>query len=114
MEKINKLALFKGAVEFAISAGVGIIVGNLVKATTPPDIGRFQKIVVAIGSYGLTVVLGDISAKHISEQIDSYAEKVNNLLNPSDEKDNLDPDEEYKIDPEEGQIKHPPIDHTEN
>jgi len=82
MATINKLSLLKGVAELAVSAGVGAVVGNLVKATTPLDSGKIQKVMVSIGGWGLSGVLGDLSAKHVSSQIDNYAEKVSALFNP--------------------------------
>lgn len=82
MEKINKLSLLKGIAELVVTAGVGAVVGNLVKATTPYDIGRVQKIMVGIGGYSMGAVLGDLSAKHINGEIDKYAERFNSIFNP--------------------------------
>ncbi len=83
--KINILGIVKGVTELAVSAGVGVVVGNVVKATTPYDLNKFQRIIVGIGAYGLGGVLGDLSAKYISSEIDGYAERVKNLIHPSEE-----------------------------
>ena len=83
--KINILSVVKGVAELAISAGVGVVVGNLVKATTPYDLNKFQKVMVGIGGYGVGAVLGDLSAKHISAQIDDYAVRLDELIHPSHE-----------------------------
>lgn len=83
--KINILGIVKGVAELAVSAGVGVVVGNLVKATTPFDSGRIHKITVAVGGYALGGVLGDLSAKYISSQIDGYAERVSEIIHPSEE-----------------------------
>lgn len=83
--KINILGIVKGVAELAVSAGVGVVVGNLVKATTPFDSGRIHKITVAVGGYALGGVLGDLSAKYISSQIDGYAERVNEIIHPSED-----------------------------
>lgn len=83
--KVNILGIIKGVSELAVSAGVGVVVGNMVKATTPYDLNKFQKVMVAVGGFGLSGVLGDLSAKHISKQIDGYAERVNEIFHPSQE-----------------------------
>lgn len=85
MEKINILGVLKGVTELAVSAGVGVIVGNLVKATTPEDTSRYTKVLTAIGGYGLAGVLGDLAAKHVSSSIDGYSEKVHSILHPTKE-----------------------------
>lgn len=83
-EKISKLALFKGVAELAVSAGTGVVIGNLVKATTPYDISKVQKVLIGIGGYGLSGALSDITAKYVGSQIDSYGDKLKRLLHPED------------------------------
>lgn len=80
--KINILGVVKGVAELAVSAGVGVVVGNLVRATTPEDLSRVQKIMVGVGGYAIGGVLGDLSAKHVSGQIDEYATRVREIINP--------------------------------
>lgn len=82
MAKINKLAILKGAAELVASAGTGIVVGNLVKATTPYDLNRLQRVLVGVGSYTLGGVLSDLSAKYIASQIQTYADKLDEILHP--------------------------------
>lgn len=79
---ISKLAILKGVAELSITAGVGVIVGNLVRATTPVESSRITKILVTIGGYGLTGVLGDLSGKYVANQIDTYGNKFKDLLHP--------------------------------
>lgn len=80
--KINILGVVKGVAELAVSAGVGVVVGNLVRATTPYDTSKVQKVMVGIGSYAVGGVLGDLSAKYISGQIDEYAARVQEIFHP--------------------------------
>jgi hypothetical protein len=80
MASINKLALVKGAAELVTAAGVSAIVGNLVRATTPDDINKFQKVVIGIGGYSLAAVLGGLSGKYIADQIDDYATTIQGIL----------------------------------
>lgn len=97
MAKISKLNILKGVAELAVTAGVGVVVGNLVRATTPVEATRLSRVMVLIGGYGLTGVLGDISGKYVANQIDTYGSKFRDLLHPpveeTDEESNeLDPD----------------------
>jgi hypothetical protein len=85
MEKISKLGILKGVAELAITAGVGVIVGNLVRATTPVESSRVTKVLVTVGGYGLTGVLGDLSGKYVANQIDNYGTKFRDLLHPVQE-----------------------------
>lgn len=95
MEKISKLAILKGVAELAVTAGVGVIVGNLVRATTPLESSRVTKILVTVGGYGLTGVLGDLSGKYVANQIDTYGTKFRDLLHPP-----VDEEETGDLDPE--------------
>lgn len=86
---INPVVIVKGVLELAASAGTGIVVGNLVKATTPDDISKFQKVMIGIGSYTIGAVLSDLSAKHISSTVDNYNEKLQAILHPESEQAEL-------------------------
>jgi hypothetical protein len=83
--KINVLGIIKGVSELIVSTGAGVVVGNLVKATTPYDLGKVQKVMVGVGGYAIGAVLGDLSAKYVSSQIDGYAERINEIIHPSEE-----------------------------
>lgn len=83
--KINVLGIVKGVSELVVSAGAGVVVGNLVRATTPYDLSKFQKVMVGVGGYAIGAVLGDLSAKYVSAQIDGYAERISEIIHPSEE-----------------------------
>lgn len=83
--KINILGIVKGGVGLLASAGAGAVVGNLVKATTPHDSTRFQKILVSVGGYTIGIVLGDLSAKYLVDQVDNLADRVSELVHPADD-----------------------------
>ena len=83
--KVNVLGIVKGVAEIVVSASVGVVVGNIVKATTPDDLNKFGRITVAVGSGALGAVLGELSAKYTSAQIDGYAERLNDIIHPSEE-----------------------------
>lgn len=88
--KINVLGIVKGVSELVVSAGAGVVVGNLVRATTPYDLSKVQKVMVGVGGYAVGAVLGDLSAKYVSAQIDGYAERINEIIHPQEP---LDPEE---------------------
>lgn len=83
--KINVLGIVKGVTGFVASTGAGVVVGNLVRATTPHDLGKVQKILVGVGGYTIGAVLGDLSAKYINDQIDGYAQRINEIIHPDEE-----------------------------
>ena len=49
--------------------GAGIIVKNVVKATTPEDVSKFSKVAIAFGSYGISAVVGVAAAKQVDDLI---------------------------------------------
>lgn len=85
MPKISKLSIVAGVAELVASAGSAAVVGNLVKATTPYDLNKFQKGLVAVGGYVIGGVLSDLSAKYIRAQIEEYATKARAVFNPAAE-----------------------------
>jgi hypothetical protein len=52
--KINLLPLLKGAASLVASAGIGAVVENAIRSTTPVDIGKFNKILTMVGQTLLT------------------------------------------------------------
>lgn len=88
---MNILPFVKLGVSMIASFGTGTIVGNAVKFTTPDNINRAQKILIAVGSIALSGVAGDAVGKYVSEDIiqanvDSWkigkkaGEKAGNLI----------------------------------
>lgn len=82
---VNKMNIFKTATGVIASASAGAVVGNAIKATTPIDIKTSGKVMVAIGGFVLTSMVGDFASKYTSEQIDDVVE---NLKSHSDSTDN--------------------------
>tara|TARA_R110000822_G_scaffold49641_1_gene130007 strand:+ start:124 stop:471 length:348 start_codon:yes stop_codon:yes gene_type:complete len=83
MSNISKIGILKGLMELVVAGGSGIVIGNIIQATTPSDMNRFQKVLVAAGGWSISAVLGDLAAKHVGSQIDDYADKFNAIINPT-------------------------------
>jgi len=60
------------------SVSAGAVVGNAVKATTPADIKRVNKVLVTIGGFVLSGVAGDLASKYVEKEIGSLAESFKN------------------------------------
>ena len=60
----------------AISIGVGAIVKNVVKATTPEDVSRQTAICIKVGSFFLAGVLGAATNQRFAKDIDSVIKVV--------------------------------------
>lgn len=84
---MKKLDIFKAAAELVVSVGVGTIIGNTIKLTTPADIHLIKKICVGAGAFALSGMVGDLAANHVSQQIDETAEKAAKMLNRGVEED---------------------------
>jgi len=73
---MDKLELIKNTAELVVSFSVGTVIGNVIKATTPAEISKYQKGMIWIGSFVLGGMVGELAAKHTSKQIDQIAEGV--------------------------------------
>lgn len=82
---MKKLEIFKGIAELAVSVGVGMIVGNGVRMTTPADIHVVKKVFVGIGSMALSGMISDKAADYTSKQIDATAERVEEAIKKTKE-----------------------------
>ena len=51
------------------SFGAGTVVGNAIKATTPANLTRINKIVVGVGSIALSAIAGNAASKYVEEEI---------------------------------------------
>lgn len=77
------ITIVKSIVGLGASIGVGTVVGNVVKATTPANISKFGKIATVVGSVVLTGMVGIAAEKYTDGQIDKIAEFVHGLNNPA-------------------------------
>lgn len=64
------LDLIKSASGMIVSAGVGTIVGNIVKNNTPEDLKTYRKVLVKIGGFALSGMAGAASVAYVEKQID--------------------------------------------
>lgn len=62
--------LLKSTATLIASAGVGAVVTNAVKATTPDDLKTMNKIFVMVGTLVAAHAVSDLASKYASEQID--------------------------------------------
>ena len=70
------LGIVTAVAEIVVSGGVGTVVGNVVKTTTPKNLSKLQKLGVMIGSAVITGVLGDLCVDYIENQISETVEIV--------------------------------------
>lgn len=75
---MNPIALIKIASEVVVSLGVGTIVGNVVRATTPENVKGVKKVGILVGSMVLGAMASKKAVEFVNEQIDEVAENVEN------------------------------------
>lgn len=81
---MNKKNIAKGIVGTVASVGVGAVVGNAIKSTTPVDITTINKVMVGAGAFVLTSLVGDVASKYTGAKIDEITEQFNqNMQNPN-------------------------------
>lgn len=77
---MDAIGILKGAVGMAASVGIGTIVENAIKATTPETIKTMNKVLVGFGSLVLAGALGGIATKYTDEVIDNGVDTFKSVL----------------------------------
>lgn len=77
---MTKFEMVKAVGEMIVSVGVGAIVGNAIKATTPNNVGRIKKVCITIGGMVLGSMAGDCATKYTGQKIDEAATKFRNMV----------------------------------
>ena len=86
---MKKLEIIKTGVSLVISYGVGMIVGNLIKCTTPSDIRRITKLCIDASGFILAWTVGDMAAKHAENTIDSTIKTIKDMSQEEDEEEEI-------------------------
>lgn len=71
---MGKKDVIKTVAVVATSIGIATVVKNAIDATTPINITPIGKVVVWIGGFVLTGILGDMAGSYVSKTIDDVAE----------------------------------------
>lgn len=67
--------MIRGTTRLIAALGVGQVVGNIVKATTPVAISGFKKVLTDIGCFVLGSIAGDVAADYVSDGMDQFFKK---------------------------------------
>lgn len=70
---MNPLSITKAVVGIATSIGVGTVIGNAVRATTPATLTTIQKVTIGIGTFVVGGVISDLAVKQTNRMIDEAA-----------------------------------------
>lgn len=69
---MKKLEMIKTGVSWVVAGGIGTIVGNAIKSTTPDEkAGALKKLSIFVGGMVLTSMITDKAVKHVEAKIDS-------------------------------------------
>lgn len=71
---MNVLPIVKTVVGIATSFGAGAVIGNAIKATTPPNLKLVSKVFIGLGALGISGALGDIAGSYMESQIQAFAD----------------------------------------
>lgn len=77
---MNPLSLVKTVVEITVSVGVGAVVGNAVKASTPAGIHVVKRVAIGVGAFVLSSMVGDMATKYATDTIDETAGKIKKFM----------------------------------
>lgn len=78
---MNKIETVKTVGQIVISVGVGAIVGNVIKSTTPSQIGLIKKVCIGIGSMVLSNMICDKASEYSNEKIDCIVNEFTKVTN---------------------------------
>lgn len=82
---MKKIDILKKVVTVIATVGVGAVVGNAVKATTPADLKIQQKIIVGIGAFVIGGMVSEQATKHTEQQFDEIVQNVKETTNSVNE-----------------------------
>lgn len=64
------LKVGKGLLGMFVSYGVGNIVGNIIKKTTPIDLNTFNKVSINVAGFAVASMISDKTITYLNEEID--------------------------------------------
>lgn len=88
MDAIN---LIKTTAGLVTGLGVGTVVGNLIKSTTPANVKILNKILVGVGGFVIGGALSEIASNAVEQRIDEGVEALKkvreNVIETSSQED---------------------------
>lgn len=76
---MDKLNFVKTGLSLVVSVGVGNIVGNAIKHTTPSDLKLLTRLCVGVGTIVLTAVASDIASNYTEMKFDKTVDTFESL-----------------------------------
>lgn len=79
---VNVVKVVGGVV---ISIGVGAIVANLIRATTPEDVKKITKVCIGVGSFFVAGMTAAAASKRFDNSLDTIISMVTKFIMENDE-----------------------------
>jgi len=79
---MNPLNLIKTVTEIVVSVGVGAVVGNTIKLTTPAGTHVLKRVAIGVGGFVLSSMISDKASTYATTTIDETVEKIKKLIKP--------------------------------
>ena len=73
---MNKIDVVKTIAGIVSGIGSGVVINNIIKATTPSNLGTFSKIGVAIGGFILSSIISDKASQYAEELVDTTVNSI--------------------------------------
>lgn len=73
---MTKLEMVKAGAQIVVSIGVGIVVGNVVKASSPAGRNVLKNICVGAAGLVLSDMVSDKACSHVETKIDAVADQL--------------------------------------
>ena len=77
---MKKLELIKTGVSIIVSVGVGAVVSNVIKTTTPDTTGTIKKVCIGIGSFVLSSMITDQATTYTETKIDETVDQMKEMV----------------------------------
>lgn len=77
--------MLKTILGLTTSIGVGQVVQNIVKATTPDNLSKVKKITTIVGGIAVSAVLSNLASEYAEKQFDSIINTFNTLTKKQEE-----------------------------
>lgn len=86
---MNILPLIKVAANMTTSLGAGMVVGNVLKGTTPTNMKTASKVLVTIGTITLSSIAGEVAGGYVERSIQEVADSWKAMMAGKAAVDNL-------------------------
>jgi hypothetical protein len=81
---MKKIQVVKTVGGIIISIGIGTIVGNAIKCTTPSSVKTINKVLVAISGFILSSMISDKVTEYTEVKIDETVDQIKKMVREGD------------------------------